>query len=262
VAIRGVLFDLDGTLWEKGGAEGKPGFDWADITAIQASGLAPHFDEWGFNCDPAAFVEAFLVDLRALLNPPTADHREPSWYPALCQTMSRFGSVADETKADVIFDIVNDVPFHHFGVQPFPDSAPALKALAARGLKLGAVTNNPKKASRLLREARDQGLPDVLEVMISSLDCGWRKPHHVPFQLALDALGLRPEETVYVGDTYENDVVPALELGMTAVLRVPPDSPAQPGARHYTITSLLDLRTLLDDPLANAHPNRARQAGL
>ena len=41
-------------------------------------------------------------------------------------------------------------------------------------------------------------------------------PH--PFQTALGALGVAASEAMHVGDSYANDIVPALELGMTAVL--------------------------------------------
>jgi len=46
MAIRAVLFDLDGTLWGMGNPSANPHFDWSGVTAIQAAQLAPHFAHW------------------------------------------------------------------------------------------------------------------------------------------------------------------------------------------------------------------------
>lgn len=245
MAIRAVLFDLDGTLWSMGGAEANPEFEWSNVTAIQAGGLAPHFRRWGFACDPAAFVTAFFEDLRRLLNPPTPDCREPAWHPALEQTLARFGHRADDRMAEAIFDVLNDVPFHHFGVQPFAEVPAALEKLAASGIRIGAVSNNPKPAHSLAAEMRRQDIPDVFETIVTSWTCGWRKPHHIPFEAALQELGVQPSEAAHVGDSYENDIAPALALGMTAVLRR--GRPAPPGAPvpHHEIDSLEELVPLL-----------------
>jgi len=43
------------------------------------------------------------------------------------------------------------------------------------------------------------------------------KPDPAFFQLALRALEARAEDAVMVGDTYKNDIRPAIELGMRTV---------------------------------------------
>jgi len=62
----------------------------------------------------------------------------------------------------------------------------------------------------------------------------------------MNALGVAAHETAYVGDTYENDIAPALELGMTAVLRRS-ERPIPPGAPppHHVIDSLEELLPIL-----------------
>jgi putative hydrolase of the HAD superfamily len=85
---------------------------------------------------------------------------------------------------------------------------------------------------------------------VTSVDVGVRKPHALIFETALRTLGVRPEESVMVGDSYEIDLVPAAVLGMAPILKLnecKPD-PAFTLARHQ-IASLEDLLRL--PPLAD-----------
>ena len=50
-----------------------------------------------------------------------------------------------------------------------------------------------------------------------SFETGLMKPDPAFFQLALRALEVRAEDAVMVGDTYKNDIRPAIELGMRTV---------------------------------------------
>jgi len=50
-----------------------------------------------------------------------------------------------------------------------------------------------------------------------SFQTGLMKPDPAFFQLALRAVEARAEDTVMVGDTYRNDIRPAIELGMRTV---------------------------------------------
>jgi len=148
--------------------------------------------------------------------------------------------------AQTIFDILNGVPFHHFGVEPFAEVPRAVADLAALGLRLAVVTNNPKAAHSLRAEMRRQGIPDVFGAIVSSWTCGWRKPHRIPFETALAALGVGPGEAMHVGDSYANDVAPALELGMTAVFRGDASSlPAGAAPPHHIIPDLSLLPALV-----------------
>ena len=49
-------------------------------------------------------------------------------------------------------------------------------------------------------------------------EIGIGKPRPEPFLLALDQLGVAPEQAVFVGDNVTRDINPALNLGMAALL--------------------------------------------
>jgi putative hydrolase of the HAD superfamily len=96
-----------------------------------------------------------------------------------------------------------------------PGSVDSLKRLRAAGLRLGVVSNSDGRVEEALRAA---GLRQFFDVVIDSALIGVEKPDPRIFHAALDALGVAPEEALYVGDLYEVDVVGARAAGMDAVL--------------------------------------------
>ncbi|HEY3012972.1 MAG TPA: HAD-IA family hydrolase [Gemmatimonadales bacterium] len=94
-------------------------------------------------------------------------------------------------------------------------SGESLARLRAAGLRLGVVSNSDGRVEQALEAA---GLRGYFDVVIDSAALGVEKPDPRIFHAALDALGVRPEEALYVGDLYEVDVLGARAAGMEAVL--------------------------------------------
>jgi putative hydrolase of the HAD superfamily len=92
-----------------------------------------------------------------------------------------------------------------------------LDALRARGLKLGLVSNAFDPAWLLERDLAEQGLAQRVDVAVFSSEVGKRKPHPEIFERALNALAVRPEASMFVGDRLFEDIRGAGELGMTTV---------------------------------------------
>ncbi len=66
---------------------------------------------------------------------------------------------------------------------------------------------------------RALGLESAFDTVVVSDTWGraYRKPHRLPFDLALSALGVEPERAVYIGDRPDKDVVGAAAVGMRSV---------------------------------------------
>src|SRR5689334_14158623 len=92
---------------------------------------------------------------------------------------------------------------------------PLLEALRELGLKLGLVSNAFDPGWLLHRDLQHMGLEERLDVSVFSSEVGMRKPHPAIFERALEALGVAPENALFVGDRLFEDVRGAAELGMT-----------------------------------------------
>jgi len=106
--------------------------------------------------------------------------------------------------------------------------AAALLEAVRRHAPVGIVSNN------MLQEQREKlehcGLAAHVDVLVVSEEAGVSKPDPAIFRIALDALSVRPEDAVMVGDSWSADVVGARAAGIRAVwfnpLRLPPPEPA------------------------------------
>jgi HAD superfamily hydrolase (TIGR01509 family) len=123
----------------------------------------------------------------------------------------------------------------------------ALSRLRSSGIRLGIVSNSDGRVEQALQAA---GLRDYFDVVIDSSLVGIEKPDPRIFQAALEALGVRPEEALYVGDLYEVDVVGARAAGIEAVLlsgsSPDPDRPCRTTASiHDLVNDLLTRESLM-----------------
>jgi putative hydrolase of the HAD superfamily len=97
----------------------------------------------------------------------------------------------------------------------FPDAAPALTALRARGLRLVCVSNWDYGLPEVLEQC---GLAALLDGAVSSAAAGARKPDPAIFGPALEIAGCPPAAALHVGDTPDEDVAGARAAGIPALL--------------------------------------------
>ena len=132
----------------------------------------------------------------------------------------------------------------------FPDAAPALAELRARGVRVVVASNWDCSLPEVLRAARLDGLVDGV---VTSAEVGAAKPDARVFRAALEAARCPAERAVYVGDSPANDVAGASAAGIRALLlrrgSERPDEVASdvaPGARAAAeITTLAELPAVL-----------------
>ena len=91
---------------------------------------------------------------------------------------------------------------------------------------------------------REFGLDGIFQTIVESAVVGVRKPDPQIFTLGVEALGLRPEEVVVVGDSVDKDIIPAHNAGCQTVWFKGEgwtDDPVDESVPNQIITSLKDL---------------------
>ena len=126
----------------------------------------------------------------------------------------------------------------------YDDVVPTLEYLRDAGFKLAIVSNWDTPLDPLTERL---GIAHYFDVIVASHDSLIRssKPDPYIFNYTLATVGVSAEETIYVGDTYETDIVGARNAGIRPIL-VDRDG-TQEGRWHETIRSFAELPELIND---------------
>ena len=187
--VRAVLIDLDGTL-----------MDTVPDLAEAANRMRADF---GLPSLPVSRVSEYVgkgADVlvhRSLTDRMDGEVVPERFAPARAAFMRHYHAV--NGRASVVF-------------QGVPE---ALLRLRERGWRLACVTNKPSEFTLpLLQRA---GLAALLDAVVSGDEVEHRKPHPQIVLQACSRLGVRPDETVMIGDSI-NDVLAARAAGVRVIL--------------------------------------------
>lgn len=101
------------------------------------------------------------------------------------------------------------------------DAVPVIRELKKLGLIVAAISNTDDgQIERLLRALE---VADYLDLIVDSHVVGLTKPDPRIFLHTIERLGVAPDEAVYIGDSYTQDVVGARRAGLRAILFDPFD---------------------------------------
>ena len=96
------------------------------------------------------------------------------------------------------------------------DTIPTLKTLQGLGYRLGMISNTSDDTN--VQQLLDRWeLRPFFETIITSANCGIRKPDRRIFQLALDHFGVPAEQVAMVGDSLEADILGANQLNIYSI---------------------------------------------
>lgn len=202
--LRAVFLDIGDTVM-------RPNPSWEHVYAIA-------FEEYGVEVE----VEALRVALRQ------AYHHggfgfdaafEPSEATSFARTMeidrAAIAELGIAPMPESFFRRLSELFMVTSNWHVFPDVPPALEALHARGLVVGAVSNWVWQLPELLH-ALD--LVSHFDLIVASSRIGFEKPHPEIFRRALDEAKVRPDEAIHVGDHLDADVEGARGVGIQPVL--------------------------------------------
>ena len=139
----------------------------------------------------------------------------------------------------------------HDRFQPLPGALELLRAIRALGLRSLIASNTYwRDADSYWDDFRKLGMAEYIDGIITSVDAGHLKPHPAVFEMAMHKAGVPPDHCVVIGNREENDIAPALALGMWAILVHPDDPPPAHSRAHAVAPDLWAcvraLRNMLD----------------
>jgi FMN phosphatase YigB (HAD superfamily) len=144
-----------------------------------------------------------------------------------------------ETLVDEARHAESGDPRRPFATEDLHDDAePCIAVLRKRGLRLGAAGN--------MRAVHEEFLRAHVDFVGSSERWDVWKPDAGFFAEVVEMAGVPAEEIAYVGDRVDNDVLPALAAGMTAVhVRRGAHANVEPPDGVTSIRSLTELPEVL-----------------
>lgn len=176
-AIRGVVFDQDGTLIN------------TFIPALRAYSAATGREITLAELEPVAHLGAARNLVSALLGREATDHDDEVFHAALAEEVS--------------------------GIDPYDGIVHALESLRAAGVATGLATNSDARSAAVVLGAH--GLDALLDAIVTVDQVGGvPKPDPGSILRAVDLLGLQPSEVAFVGDS-NADMLGARAAGTLAV---------------------------------------------
>ncbi|MBI3047117.1 MAG: HAD family hydrolase [Acidobacteria bacterium] len=223
-AVKAVCFDVDFTLIYPG-------------PTFQGEGYARFCGRHGVTVDPARFSDgvraasAILDDVQDHIYSPDIFVR---YTRRIIEAMGGTGERIEAAAREIYEEWA---ACQHFIL--YDDVTPALRELAARGLRVGLISNSHRCLASFQQHFELRGL---VAAAISSSEHGYLKPHPSIFESALKLLGVTAGEAVMVGDSLPHDVEGARRVGMRAVLVQ--RAPQRPGDVPLDVPVIRDLSEL------------------
>ena len=122
-------------------------------------------------------------------------------------------------------------------LKPLPGATELLAAIRDLGLRTVIASNTYwRDAESYWEDFRLLGMAGYIDAIVTSVDAGHLKPHPAVFEMALRVAGARAERCVVIGNREENDIEPALALGMKTIL-VHPDDPKPVSSRAHAVAA-------------------------
>ena len=183
MAVRAVLFDMDGTV--------------LDTLTDLAAAVNACFRHFGVPEVPVSLVRAKLGNGAAYLIHACA--------PA---------GMEEERIRELIawYKPYYDAPCR-IETRPYPGIPELMEALKEKGVKQAIISNKPDPA---VQELAEEFFPGLLEAAVGESERVRRKPDPDAVLAAVERMGLPKEDCVYVGDT-EVDLATARNAGMDVI---------------------------------------------
>ena len=193
--IKGVVFDLDHTLFDRYGT----------LRAVLPEMYSRMRDSIPENLSQEDFIEGLIAGEK--------QHIYHGWdYTA--DRLVEMGIFNEGTKGADVWRCLFTYCWPLAAVK-YPFTEPTLIRLKEMGLKLGIITNGEHDLQ--WNKLRLLNFDYLFDEIVISGDVGVQKPETKPFEVMSKKLGIEPQNLLYVGDNPLNDVEGSRKAGYTPV---------------------------------------------
>ncbi|MDZ4722687.1 MAG: HAD family hydrolase [candidate division Zixibacteria bacterium] len=210
---KAVIFDLGSTLIEY---EATP---WDKLNLLGAESAHLFLTQNGHSVpEKTLFCEAYEKSKETFRKVSAETHTEWTIVQAAEHLFNELKLSYDKKLLDSFFDAfyapVEDLLY------VYDDTLSTLEILKTHSMPIGLISNTifPERAHR--HELKRFGIAPYLSFEVFSSTFGKKKPHPDIFHYAASLAGARPENCVYVGDRYLEDIVGPNQIGMPAILKL------------------------------------------
>lgn len=134
--------------------------------------------------------------------------------------------------------------FFKADAEPYPETIDTMKKLKQYGIKIGVLTDVAYGMDNVFSLEDISVLSDFIDVAITSVDVGYRKPNSAGYLKLLDSLGVYPNDMIFIGDE-EKDIIGAKKLGIVSAL-INRSKEIKDFGQDYTLESLSGIFSILD----------------
>ncbi|MBD7969292.1 HAD family hydrolase [Paenibacillus gallinarum] len=213
--IKGILFDLDGTLLDR-------------ATSL-VSFLENQYDRiHAFHkVEKHVFIDRFVQ----------LDQKGYVWKDKVYQQLIEEIGI-DLSWQELLEDYVESFQDHCIG---FSGLFEMLDHLKEKNLKLGIISNGFGRFQ--MNNITGLKIDHYFDEILISETEGLRKPDIKIFKTALDRLGLEPKDSIFLGDHPINDVEASINAGMLGIWKED-DFYERPSSEYRSIKNLLELKDI------------------
>ena len=204
--LRLITFDACNTLFH---VRGSPGELYSNVAA-----------RFGVDIKPKALNDSFKDSFRdSYITLPnfgaqSAKTGEKWWHGVVKQTFRSAGYHDEANLAKI-----SSVLYKEFSTasywQVYPETLDVLEHLKYRNYHLAVISNFDERLDIILESLR---LKEYFTFIACSFDVGICKPAPEVFHLVLSHFDVKAEKALHVGDNFDLDYKPAIELGMKSLI--------------------------------------------
>lgn len=196
---KAIVFDLDDTLYNYSVIHDEAVLVLREYTCSRYQVTYNAFDY--------AFQKA-KKDTKALLDNTGASHNRMLYFQ---KTLENLGENVIEGSLEM-YEIYWGYILDHMQLRTGAEEI--LKECNEMGIQIGVCSDLTAYIQH--RKLRKLGIGQYVDAIVTSEEAGAEKPASIIFQMILDKLKVKPNETLFVGDSLKKDVEGAIAMGLDA----------------------------------------------